>query len=257
MRMTLVKLLAALPLELGLHALVLYCRPPYLLGVALLAFSSTALVIWVVEPAAMKMLRSWLHAPTRAAVDALHAAGSLWRVRTMVPDRPGALERLAHGFAEQDLNVLSVHVHALPDRVLDEFVLAAPQHVTGDVVTRTVVTSGGEKVQVWPTTAVALADGQARALHLAARVTADPGELPLALAELLGARTCPDPAPGIADRLAPHPSDGTTLQVVSPGVGPVVLDRPGEPFTPAEAARAHRLAEVASVVHGGRREALG
>ncbi len=59
---------------------------------------------------------------------------------------------------------------------------------------------------VWPTSALALVDGQTKALTLAAQVTANPG---------------------------------------SPWSGLIVVSRPDEPFTPAESARAHRLAEVA------------
>jgi hypothetical protein len=247
--MTLVRLIAALPAELALNALVTYWEPAYLVSVALLAISSTILVIWVAEPATMRALRKWVHAPSSAAARRLHAAEALWRVRATVPDRPGSLQRLTHGFAEQDLNVLTVHVHALADRVLDEFVLAAPPHVPAEDILRAVTGAGGADVQVWPTTALALADGQTWALTLAARVTADPGELPMALAELLGARIVPAPDPAAVDGPAPDAPGGSSLRVHAPGGGTVVLDRPGEPFTPAEVARAHRLAEVVGAVH--------
>ncbi len=79
--MALVKLLAVLPLELALHLLVLWLHPPYLLSVLLLAGFSTGLVIWVVEPAAVRGLRAWLHAPTGAGVERLHTSDALWRIR--------------------------------------------------------------------------------------------------------------------------------------------------------------------------------
>ena len=50
---------------------------------------------------------------------------------------------------------------------------------------------GGSDPQVWPTTALAMADGQTGALSLAARIAANPEELPLAVAELLRARIEP------------------------------------------------------------------
>jgi hypothetical protein len=243
--MTLVKLLAALPLEFALNALALYWDPPYLMSVSMLATSSTILVMWVVEPAAMRALRTWLHAPTHAAARRLHDAGALWRVRATIPDRPGSLERLTRGFAKQDLNVLAVHVHTLPDQVLDEFILATPRHVLAEDIERTANLAGGTDVQVWPTTALALADGQTRALALAARVTAEPNELSVALAELLGARAIPADDPDETVSRTNAESDGARLEVPLPWGGTVILDRPNEPITPAEAARAHRLADVA------------
>ncbi|MGY1590964.1 ACT domain-containing protein [Geodermatophilus sp. SYSU D00708] len=114
------------PLELGLHLLVLWFHPPYPFSALLLATASTALAMWVFEPAAVRALRAWLQVPGGAGTRRLHEASSLWRVRVTVRDQPGALERLAHAFAAHDLNVLGVHSHTLPHRVLDEFVLAAP-----------------------------------------------------------------------------------------------------------------------------------
>jgi hypothetical protein len=209
--------------------------------VATLAAGSTAPAVRVVEPAAMRVLRSWLHAPARAGQDRLHATDALWRVRATVADRPGVLEQLAHGFADRELNVLGVHVHTLGDEVLDEFVVATPRDVDAGAIAHVVERAGGRDVQVRRTTATALADGQTRALTLAGRVHRSPAELPAALGELLGARAADfrsgtDGAPAL---------DDTTLEVRLPGGGAVLLHRPGEPFTPAERARAARLAELA------------
>ena len=68
MRMTTVKLAAALPLELALHAVVLLAHPPYPVSAVALAVSSTTLAIWVVEPAVVRALGAWLHAPAQLAV---------------------------------------------------------------------------------------------------------------------------------------------------------------------------------------------
>jgi hypothetical protein len=124
--------------------------------------------------------------------------------------------------------------------------------VRAEDIKRTASLAGGAQVQVWPTTALALADGQTRALALAARVTADPDELSMALAELLGAHVMPA---GDMDETAALPDGemaGSKLQVPLPGGGAVFLDRPSEPITPAEAARAHRLADVARASHVAR-----
>ncbi|MGY1590963.1 hypothetical protein ACI79D_03185 [Geodermatophilus sp. SYSU D00708] len=124
-------------------------------------------------------------------------------------------------------------------------------------IKRAVVAAGGSEVRVWPTTVLALADGQTRALTVAARVAADPEELPMALAELLGARVRPTPAADTTDDPDPGaPQDlalrDTRLRVLVPDGEPVILDRPGDPFTPAEAARADRLAQLTRPAHAHR-----
>ena len=111
---------------------------------------------------------------------------------------------------------------------------------------------GGRDPHVWPTTALAMADGQTGALSLAARIAANPAELPLAVAELLRARieTRPDTdtaAPAATAGTVPAP-DGTVLRIPTAWHGPITFVRPGEPFTPAESARAHRLAELAEIL---------
>ena len=111
---------------------------------------------------------------------------------------------------------------------------------------------GGNDPHVWPTTALAMADGQTGALSLAARIAANPAELPLAVAELLRARIEARPDTGTAAAsaqagTAPAP-DATLLMIPTAWHGPITFVRPGEPFTPAESARAHRLAELAEIL---------
>jgi hypothetical protein len=96
---------------------------------------------------------------------------------------------------------------------------------------------------VWPTTALAMADGQTKALSLAARIADAPDELPLAVAELLRARIL-TPSEAVLEK---HDA-GTLLKVPTAWHGPLTFVRPGEPFTPAESARAHRLAELAEIL---------
>ena len=133
-RLTLAKLAAVFPVELAVHALVVHLHPPYLLTVALLTITTTILVIWVVEPSAMRMLGGWLHSPELRTRDRIDAAPALWRIRVRLADRPGALETLAKHLA-RDANILTVHVHELEDAVLDELVVAAPAEITAQVIT--------------------------------------------------------------------------------------------------------------------------
>jgi hypothetical protein len=246
-RLALAKLTAVFPLELVLHGVIIYFHPPYFVSVALLTISTTIFVIWVAEPTAMKLLGAWLHAPALDARARLYASGSLWRIRATIPDRPGTLEMLAHALAVRDVNILSVHVHPLSGEALDEFIVTAPHDLTPDVLRHTVGEAGGSSVQVWPTTALALADGQTKALTLAARITAHPDELPLALAQLLDAEVASKVLDEPAEDSESEGPPATALHVHVPGGDPLLLSRPGEPFTPAESARAHRLAELASL----------
>lgn len=246
LRLTLAKLAAIFPVELALHAGIVAIHPPYLVAVSLLAVTTTALAIWVIEPSTMRLLRTWLHAPghglRRRTKAGLEQAGSLWRIRVTLDDRAGSLEQLTYGLAELEANILGLHVHPVLDGVRDELVVSTPDGVGPDELLQVVTTAGGREVHVWPTTTLALVDGQTTALSLSAQVVADPAELPHAVAELLGAQLITEPK---AFQGKPLPADGTILKIPSPWSGLYVFARPGEPFTPAESARAHRLAEVA------------
>jgi hypothetical protein len=242
-RLTLANVAVMLPIELLVHALVVETHLPYVAKVLVLTLTATVLVIWVAEPSAARILLGWLHAPALRRRRQLAAAPSLWRARTLLPDQPGALQRITRALARLDTNILSIHVHPVPDGVLDEFVLSVP----GDVGERELLAAlhdgGGSSPHVWPTTALAMADGQTKALSLAARIAAAPDELPLAVAELLHARIVPSLDPG-----SKASDDGTHLKIPTAWHGPITFFRPGEPFTPAESARAHRLAELAEMM---------
>ena len=118
--------------------------------------------------------------------------------------------------------------------VLDEFVLSAPGEVREAELLRALRAGGGADPHVWPTTALAMADGQTGALSLAARIAASPEELPLAVAELLRARIIPGPAAGNAEVATP---DGR--------------GRDG-PENPYGVARAHHVFPARRAVHACR-----
>ncbi|MEW1806791.1 ACT domain-containing protein [Pseudarthrobacter sp. NPDC080039] len=242
-RLTLANVAAMLPIELLVHALVLEAHLPYVAKVLVLTFTATVLVIWVAEPSAARILLRWLHAPALRRRRQLAAAPSLWRARTVLRDQPGSLQRITRALARLDTNILSIHVHPVPGGVLDEFVLSVPGDVGESELLAALHDGGGTGAHAWPTTALAMADGQTGALTLAARIAAAPDELPLAVAELLHARIIPpsDAGTSAAD-------DGTYLKIPTAWQGPIAFSRPGEPFTPAESARAHRLAELAEIL---------
>lgn len=246
LRLMLAKLAAVLPIELGLHALVLAVHPPYLASVLTLAMTTTALVIWVVEPSAMRLLTGWLHAPMLRTREEFHAAEALWRVRLTLRDEPGALGRVAHELTTLRASILTLHVHLLEDGVMDEIVVGCSASLSGESLLEAVSRGGGTDVRIWATTALSLVDGQTRALNLAARVAQHPEELPGAVAELLGAELVTDRV--LATR-SPASTEGTRtiLRIPSPWTGLFAFARPDSPFTPAEGARASRLAQIAEV----------
>ena len=239
-RLTLANVAAMLPIELAVHAAVVGTEWPLPLKVLLLAATATALVIWVAEPSVRHLLRSWLHAPALRRRRELEVAPALWRARITLPDTPGALERLTRALAKLGVNVLSIQSQPVTGGVVDALVLSAPGGLIEDDLLDAMANGGGATPRVWPTTPLALVDGPTLALSLATRVSANPSELPYAAAELLGADCLP--ADRALDPVAV--ARGTVLKI--PGTfEPLVLVRPGEPFTPAEAARVSRLAELA------------
>jgi len=243
-RLALAKLTAVFPIELLLHAVVVYFHMSFVLTVTLLAVTTTVLVIWVVEPSAMRLLTRWLHAPTLHARKRLHGAESLWRVRATLHDRPGSLAAVTHGLAAVRATILERQVHGLADGVQDEIVLGAAEHVREEDLRDAIRRGGGVDVDVWRTTALALVDGQTKALTLAARVAVTPEELPLAVAELLEAQVVTDPQ--LIERSSARGADDQyILRIPSPSVGLYVFSRPDEPFTRAESCRANRLAQIA------------
>ena len=250
-RLTVANVAVMLPIELLVHALVVQTHLPYVAKVLVLTLTATVLVIWVAEPSAARILRRWLHAPALRHRRHLGTAPALWRARTILRDEPGALKRITRSLALLDTNILGIHVHPVQGGVMDEFVLSAPGKVSERQLLEALTDGGGRNAQVWPTTALAMADGQTKALSLAARIAATPGELPLAVAELLSARIL-DPGSESARHGQTNGTEtndaGTILKIPTAWHGPITFFRPGEPFTPAESARAHRLAELAEIL---------
>jgi hypothetical protein len=242
-RLTVANVAVMLPIELLVHALVVETHLPYLAKVLVLTLTATVLVIWVAEPSAARILRGWLHAPALRHRRKLGTAPALWRARTVLQDQPGALQKITRALARLDTNILSIQVHPVAGGVLDEFVLSAPGNLSDRQLLEALDDGGGSRSKVWPTTALAMADGQTKALSLAARIADAPDELPLAVAELLRARVL-TPAEAALER---HDA-GTRLKIPTAWHGPIIFARPGEPFTPAESARAHRLAELAEIL---------
>ena len=247
LRLTLAKLGAVLPVEFALHAYVMHHHFSYLATLLALVLGTTVLVIWVVEPSTMRLLATWLNAPHERRGRRIDASLALWRTRVTVDDEPGSLERITHGLAQLDANILDLKVHPLETGTLDEMVVATDVDLHPDRLVDSLVEAGGWDIEVEATSPLALVDVETRALDLAGRVAANPADLPQAVATLLDAVVVTD-----RSRLTRYVSpavgvDVTTLRIPSPWTAPLLFDRPGRPFTPAESARAHRLAMIAEM----------
>jgi hypothetical protein len=192
----------------------------------------------------MRLLTRWSHAPAVQARERLHVAKSLWRIRVTLDDEPGSLEAITHELTALRATILDLKIHPLVEGARDDIVVAAAEPVREDDLLRAIERAGGVDVHLWRTTALVLIDGPTKALTLAARVAANPGELPLAVADMLDAQVVTDLrlTQGRSER---ETGDGTTLRISSPWTGQFVFSRTDEPFTPAESARANALAQIA------------
>jgi hypothetical protein len=249
LRLTLAKLAAILPVELALHAIVLHYHFTYLAAVLVLTLVTTVLVIWVVEPSTMRLLRSWLHAPHDKLESRIRASLALWRVRVTVTDEPGSLERITHALARLDANVLTMRVHPLTSgEALDELVVSTPMDLQRLDLADSLAAAGGRDIDVETASPLALVDAETRTLELAGRVAVNPGELSQAVATMLDATLVTDRRRINGSTSATTGVGTTTLCIPSPWTAPMLFERLGRAFTPAESARAHRLAMLAEAV---------
>ncbi len=152
----------------------------------------------------------------------------LWRVRTTLADRPGALAALARACGECDVNVLGLQIFPGVDGVTDELVLRAPAGWATADVAALVEDAGGSRVSVGRCSEHALVDGPTRHLTAVRSVLQAGASLPEVLAGLLDA----------------DPSGGSPVQdVLEVDVaGRRVEVRRTTPFTGTEHARAHAFA---------------
>ncbi|WP_322921197.1 GNAT family N-acetyltransferase [Nocardioides renjunii] len=162
----------------------------------------------------------------------------LWRVRTTLADRPGALAELAAACGDAGVNILGLHVFPGVDRVTDELVLRTPGDWDLADLAGLVERAGGSRVSVLPCTEAALSDQPTRYVLAARSILAEPTTFPDVVAQLFDAEAQPaesdlDPALG-----------GMDLEI-----GEVLVQlRRTAPFTAAEHARGTALAELVTDV---------
>lgn len=162
----------------------------------------------------------------------------LWRVRTTLDDRPGALAELTTACGSAGVNILGLQVFPGVDRVTDELVLRTPDSWDLADLADLVERAGGTRVSVLPCTEAALADQPTRYVLAARSILTEPATFPDVVAQLFDAEADPDGA-GLSPLM-----DGMDLEI-----GDVVVQlRRTAPFTAAEHARGSALAELVTDV---------
>ncbi|OKK17640.1 acetyltransferase [Streptomyces sp. CB00455] len=178
---------------------------------------------------------------------------ALWRMRTTVRDEPGSLAALCTALAGNNVDILNLQTHPLPEGgTVDEFLLRAPQQLPSADLTRAIARAGGHSTWIERADAHDLVDTPTRVLGLATRTALDAAELPLALRQLLGRCTIHSiPATTLSGRPnagADAPVEGvleaTVMRLRDPSGGAITVERPYLPFTPTEFARARALVEL-------------
>lgn len=158
----------------------------------------------------------------------------LWRVRTNLPDRPGALAVLAQHCGDAGVNILGLQVFPGVEAVTDELVLRTPPGWSLEDIAALVGRSGGEGITGGRCTEAALVDQPARYVQAARAILAQPASFPEVVARLFDAEA--DPVAG---------SSSPEQDVMEMTVGEVrVQVRRAARFTQAEHARGAAMADV-------------
>jgi len=161
----------------------------------------------------------------------------LWRVRTTLPDRPGALAMLAATCGEAGVNILGLQIFPGVESVTDELVLSTPDDWTAADLADLVGRSGGLSVSAGPCTEAALTDQPTRYVQAARTILAQPASFPEVVARLFDAES---------DLVAER---DRSLDVMEMTVGDVQVQvRRSAPFTATEHARSAAIADLVSDV---------
>jgi ribosomal protein S18 acetylase RimI-like enzyme len=112
----------------------------------------------------------------------------LWRVRTTLPDRPGALALLAEQCGLADVNILGLQIFPGVEAVTDELVLRTPEDWGPAQIGRLVEGAGGGEVVAMPCSEDALADQATLYVQAARAVLERPMTFPEVVGRLFDAR---------------------------------------------------------------------
>lgn len=173
----------------------------------------------------------------------------LWRVRTTLPDRPGALAVLAQRCGASGVNILGLQIFPGVEDVTDELVLRTPIGWTSERVVELLEGSGGSGVTVLPAREAALSDQPTRYVRAAQMILEQPLSFPEVVGRLFEVG---------ADVDAGEAAAGEADDVMVMTVGEVEMQvRRRTPFTPTEHARGAALADLVTDVLRRGREAAG
>ena len=162
----------------------------------------------------------------------------LWRVRTTLPDRPGALAVLAQNCGDAGVNILGLQIFPDMGTVTDELVVRTPVDWGTPEIARLVERSGGRAISTTACTEAALTDQPTRYVRASRTVLARPASFPQVVAELFDAEA--DPPDGL---------HGPVQDVMEMTVGDVQVQvRRTAPFTATEHARATAMADLVTDV---------
>lgn len=145
-----------------------------------------------------------------------------YRVRTTLPDTPGALAMLAKRCGHAGVNILGLQIYPGLGAVTDDLVIAVPETWPPSRVVELVESAGGTDVSVVPCTAHELQDQPTRWLAAVRSLIEDPSRLQAELTSLVGPRTSLAPTESarvaalteIAEALGDAPTPARVQQTV-------------------------------------------
>ncbi|MFT4288118.1 GNAT family N-acetyltransferase [Nocardioides sp.] len=159
----------------------------------------------------------------------------LWRVRTTLPDKPGALAGLAHRCGEAGVNILALQIFPGAEDVVDEIVMRTPVDWTEADVVGLLEVAGGGEVVARTCTEAALTDQPTRYVEAARAILARPMSFPEVVAGLFDAEA--------------EPVDGEIHDVMEMTVGDVQVQvHRTTAFTATEHARGAAMAGLVNDV---------
>lgn len=190
--------------------------------------------------------RWWAHRPrpdpARGSTDGHPPqTGVAWRVRATVRDVPGSLAGVTAALAAHRYDIVSLQVLAVPDGVVDEFLVRAPAGATAADIATVTELGGGRDVRVVPADVHEFVDLPTRVLTMAAAPEPDLAQLLLAV---LGDCDIERKPTGRRGKGAGEGIDGTVMRLVDIDGGLVVVTRSLLPFAPAEFARAKAVVDL-------------
>jgi L-amino acid N-acyltransferase YncA len=110
----------------------------------------------------------------------------LWKIRTELADRPGALAELAARCGAAEINILSLEVFTAEDGAVDELVVSTGVAWTAEDLIALVQAAGCGRTTVKPCQAEAMSDAPTRYLRAVLRILDDPCSVDEELERLQG-----------------------------------------------------------------------